>query len=62
MNQRDRSKFQNSVLEKWLFGNFPFYDEIIYIDDSYLWSSRELKIKAWDLRLSLWNVLYVKSS
>ena len=34
--------------EKWIFENFrgPFYDDVIYRDDPFLWSKEELKIKA----------------
>ena len=38
-----------------------FYDDVIYRDDSYLWSNEELKIKALLLR-DFWNFLTVKFS
>ena len=63
--RRLRSKFSCTVLEKWFFENFwgPFYDEVIFKDVSYLWSTERLKIKVKDLNLTLltfWNLLAVR--
>ena len=37
-----------TVLEKWIFENIrgPFYDDVIYTYDSYLWSNKELLIQS----------------
>ena len=34
----------------------PFYDDVIYRDDSYLWSGEKLKIKAKDLKFFKRNI------
>ena len=52
-----RKKMKIIICRSWEM-NFrkllrTFYDDVIYIDDSFLWSIEELKIKAKDLRLTL---------
>ena len=64
-NKHLRSKFQYAVLEKLIFQNFweYFYDDVIYRDDSHVWSNKEFKIKTEDLNLvfvTFWNFMAVK--
>ena len=52
--------FNSAILDKLIFENFraPFYDDVIYKNDSFLWSNKELKIKAEDLSFrfrTFWN-------
>ena len=65
--KRLSSKLYHAVLEKWILKFFrgSFYDDVIYRDDSYLWSNEWIKIKDKDVRLTLvtfWNLLAVKWS
>ena len=70
LSNRDKkrlsSKLYHAVLEKCILKFFrgSFYDDVIFRDDSYLWSRYD-QIKGKDLRLTLvtfWNLLVVKWS
>ena len=54
-----RSKFQNAVLEKWIFENFrePFYDYVIFRNDSNLWSNEELRNWNWRPEVHVGGIL-----